>query len=83
MTSAFPWIETDPTLGSRGESGMSLRDWFASTCPMTLAEFAPIYGMTLAEICKQPEHLKIFLMLFAECRYEYAEAMIQHRGSRE
>jgi hypothetical protein len=76
---AFP--SGNPTHG--GETGMSLRDYLAAHCPMTMAEYVVVYGFpTLKDLFysdNAAKQLKKFFWLFAEYRYEYADAMIEER----
>ena len=79
---AFP-LPAHP--GANGEQpypiyGMSLRDWFAGTCPLTPQSYAPVYGMEFDEILRHPDHAKMFWMLFADERHLYADAMLAARS---
>jgi hypothetical protein len=79
---AFPF--PGPTEGEytrdRNE-GMTLRDYFAASCPMTLAEYTKAYGIdTLTAMMREPEEQwKTMLILFAQYRYDYADAMLEAR----
>ena len=59
--------------------GMTLREYFANDCPLTPADFAPVYGMPLAEILRDTDHAKAFWVFYAEKRFAYADAMLAER----
>ena len=56
-----------------------LRDMFANDCPLTMSEYAQVYGMPLGEILSDAAHIDPFLYLFASARYDYADAMLRAR----
>lgn len=63
--------------------GMTLRDWFATHCPMTMADYVRAYGFeTLKQLLsdENPEQWPMFLKLFCDFRYEYADAMLKAGG---
>ena len=57
------------------EEELSLRDYFAAHCPLTLLEFSK--GVD-AENAKAMGTAK-FIRCFAEARYQYADAMLEVR----
>lgn len=61
---AFPWSESHPQYGTRGEPGMSLRDWFAG---MAMSGFAADPAMTKFEDV-------------VHNAYKLADAMLKARG---
>lgn len=63
---AFPWIETHPTMGSRGENGMSIRDYFA--------------GQALAGMLANPISREYAPEREAVAAYGYADAMLAERS---
>jgi len=79
---AFPSPEQQFTdgvmvVGRQGAYGMSLRDYFAATAPITMAEVVQYY--------RRYPHLNVdvereaFLSLMADLRYQYADAMLAAR----
>lgn len=74
---AFP-IPNDPRPGAyEAHPGMSLRDYFAATAPITMAEVVQYY--------RRYPHINVdvergaFLSLMADLRYQYADAMLAAR----
>ena len=76
---AFP--SGNPTHG--GETGMSLRDYLAAHCPVTMAEYVVEFGFQTIKDLHTADNASIywnsFLMMFTRMRYEYADAMIEER----
>ena len=66
--SAFPWTETHPAHGTRGEMGMTLLDWFA--------------GQALAGLLSDETIERCTPEGYAKSAYDYAEAMIEERKKR-
>ena len=71
---AFPIHVKDISGGFVGYNGMSLRDHFAATCPVTFDEFIKIFG--LLDACA-PSFITI--QRYANFRMEYADAMLAAR----
>jgi hypothetical protein len=80
---AFPVAESDPVLGSRVTPGMSLRDYLAAHCPVTMAEYVVEFGFQTIKDLHTADNASIywnsFLMMFTRMRYEYADALIEER----
>jgi len=78
--SAFPWFEDHPIHGSRGEAGMSLRDWFAG---QALAGLLADDRETPACVSRGPEGIeqerKAFACNVAKAAYRFADAMLAAR----
>lgn len=79
-----------PELGNVGhnsdwqsESGMSLRDWFASHCPLTFSEAWSIWTnverVPFDKTMQDGGEREDFLSFYAQLRFEYADAMIVGR----
>ena len=79
--SAFPVASP-----SRG-TGMSLRDALAINCPMTMEEFLKVYGRSEMQDLfgggLYDHERREFLKMFAQFRYEYADAMIAEKRRTE
>lgn len=71
---AFPRIPTTEPL-TNGQKGMTLRDYFAAHCPMTLTE----YITALPDDAKRDFTTERLFSGFAQKRMEYADAMIKER----
>ena len=84
---AFPVSETSPLLGSRVIPGMSLRDYLAAHCPMTMAECVIEFGFQTLKELHTADNASImwnsFLSMFTRMRYEYADAMIEERNQKD
>lgn len=59
-----------------GNNGMSLREYFAAHCPITLSEF--LMGWKLAK--EAPT--EVALARFAAFRFDYADAMLYERAKK-
>lgn len=66
-----------------GTFGMSLLDYYAARCPLTLEESAHIYGAGIHGILREGgTHQRAFFAMDAEMRYEWAETMLAARAKR-
>ena len=74
---AFPDNSLEHPSDQRG--GMSLRDWLAGRCPLTLEQSAQVYGMPLDEILRGIDHTAAFFAVDAELRHDWADAMLAAR----
>jgi hypothetical protein len=81
---AFP-VPNDANVN--GQQGMSLRDAMAKDCPMTMEEFLKVYGRSEMQDLFGGGLYDIdrgeFLKMFAQFRYEYADAMIAEKRRTE
>jgi hypothetical protein len=77
---AFPCDSTNKQFPT--QEGMTLRDYFASQCPLTINEFVAVYGFRdLPSLFDDSNegHWEAMLILFSEYRYDYADAMLKAR----
>jgi hypothetical protein len=83
---AFPNVPADPQY-TKWEEGMSLRDAMAINCPMTMEEFLKVYGRSEMQDLfgggLYDHERREFLKMFAQFRYEYADAMIAEKRRTE
>ena len=63
---AFPSVETDPVMGSRGELGMTLRDYFAAKAMAAM--------LTIEDVHLNSGEIKV-----AVWAYSQADAMLAER----
>lgn len=69
---AFPGTEGTPP-NQVGWYGMSLRDWFAGNCPITMSEFASAIGGVASG------EASVIMDAYCALRYQYADAMLRAR----
>lgn len=62
-----------------GNSGMSLRDWFAGQAPVTMGDAARVCGWPPEFNLTQDSDRAAFWAVMAMLRFEYADAMIVAR----
>lgn len=76
---AFPFKpEYNDNGASQVYEGMTLRDYFAAHCPMTIVEF----GHGLEAIGHEDASADQMLTAFARIRYNYADAMLKAREAK-
>lgn len=73
---AFPWVTESI---SQMCPGMSLRDWFAATAPITLQIAAEASGLFSLMDIDDERTRKDVLAAAASLRYQYADAMLAER----
>jgi hypothetical protein len=61
--------------------GMSLRDYFAANAPVSFDDVMRFSGRVLTPV--GAEDRAIFMSVWTKLRYEYADAMMQHREKPE
>jgi hypothetical protein len=62
-----------------GQSGMSLRDWFAGTLTITQGELAETVAYMFPKLVSSPPSLALLYDAEAELRYSKADAMLARR----
>lgn len=81
---AFPFPSDDGPGQFQPSRGMTLRDWFASQCPLTVQEAWGIWtsreSLPFLRTVASANERAPFFEYFAMLRFEYADAMLAERA---